>query len=78
MDERDLSRIRSDLYYVSKFIRHNRGNIDNAYNHMVSPMTLCNTCIDNLGMATHMCKTLGYQSPGCMTILTNSHHSYHH
>ena len=35
IDPRDLKRLRVELHHALKFIRHNRGNFDNAYNHMV-------------------------------------------
>ena len=35
IDPRDLDKIRNDPVYVARFIYHNRGNLDNAYNHMV-------------------------------------------
>ena len=35
VDSRDVARIRDSLPYVCKFVRHDRGNFTNAYNHMV-------------------------------------------
>ncbi len=35
MDGRDISHIQNDISYVEKFVRHNRGNLENAYSHMV-------------------------------------------
>lgn len=38
VDQRDLEKIENDPLYVARFIRHNRGNIDNALDHMVCCM----------------------------------------
>ncbi len=37
MDSRDIEMVRSDPLYVPRFVAHNKGNLDNAYKHMVSP-----------------------------------------
>ncbi len=37
MDPRDIEMVRSDPLYVPRFVVHNKGNLDNAYKHMVSP-----------------------------------------
>ena len=35
IDPRDLRRLQADLHHALKYIRHNRGNFDSAYNMMV-------------------------------------------
>ena len=36
MDPRDISKVQTNLAYVEKFVRHNRGHLESALNHMVS------------------------------------------
>lgn len=43
MDPRDINKVRHCISYVEKFIRHNRGNYEKAFEHMVR----------NLGLMEH-------------------------
>ena len=46
IDPRDLKRLQVDLHHALKFIRHNRGNFNNAFNHMV--IRYCHTTLESL------------------------------
>ena len=41
VDSRDLQRVRTDTGFVAKYARQQGGNLDNAFNQLVSSQSLC-------------------------------------
>ena len=67
VDPRDVSRVEQSLPYVAQFIKHNRGNVTNAYSHMVRPVRVPSVPVPcpghNLHVAPPPCGSYMYQCP---------------